>query len=247
MVKPENVTAIILCGGLGTRLHSVTNDNVPKPMVNIAGRPFLEYLLDYLLEQGIKKAILAVSHQSDMIIRHFGDKYRQLTIGYSIENQPLGTGGAIKLALQQIQDTKDNSSLVLVLNGDTFSEFNTTSMINTFIETQSTLVMGLKPLDNTDRYGRVKTDRNGKIIDFEEKKSATSGNINVGVYITSKNILSQFPNSENFSFEKDFLEKNTRAINIHSNLVNGYFIDIGIPEDYYRANHYFKQAEISIE
>lgn len=236
MVKSE-IPAIILCGGLGTRLHSITNDLVPKPMVEVAGRPFLEYLLDYLIFQGITKAVLAISHHKDIIIDHFGEHYRNLEISYSIEDQPLGTGGAIKQAIEKHALTK--TSLALVLNGDTFVEYQLENMIGQQQKHNADIIMALKPLNNTDRYGRVTIDDNNQILAFEEKISGKSGNINTGVYLMKTKLFTENKLNNKFSFESDFLEKEINNYKLYSSSIDGYFIDIGIPEDYHIAQNKF--------
>lgn len=239
MVKANDITAIVLCGGLGTRLHSITNDLVPKPMVEVAGHPFLEYLLDYLIAQGITNAVLAISHHKDIIINHFGDHYRNLHISYSIEEQPLGTGGAIKQALEQ--HTVTQSSQVLVLNGDTFVEYQLNNMLEQQQQHNADIIMTLKPLDNTDRYGRVTVDDGDKIVAFEEKVAGKSGNINTGVYLIKTDIFKNEKLKNTFSFESDFLEKEVNHHKIYSSYIDGYFIDIGIPEDYHLSQQFFKE------
>ncbi len=239
MENKNKITAIILCGGLGTRLHSITNDLIPKPMVNVSGRPFLEYLFDYLIYQGVTKAVLAISHHKDIIINHFGNKYHKLDISYSIEEQPLGTGGAIKQAIEQNVDNK--SELTLVLNGDTFVEYQLDNMIEQQLQNNSDIIMTLKQLDNTDRYGRVTVNENGKIIAFEEKVAGKNGNINTGVYLIKKNLFNHIKSNNKFSFEIDFLEKNINNSNFYASYISGYFIDIGIPSDYHISNGYFSQ------
>lgn len=229
----SNITAIVLCGGLGTRLRSVTNDRIPKPMVMVAGRPFLEYLLDYLLSQGVKKAILAVSYHKEAIIEHFGNRYRDLDINYSVEGKPLGTGGAIKHAVQHYVDSY--SELVLVLNGDTFVEYKLDDMLAKATNLDTGLVMAIKTLENTDRYGRVTVSENGQITAFEEKKSGKAGQINAGVYLLSASIAKHFPLPEKFSFETEFLENRVNHNELFASYVRGYFIDIGVPKDYHDA------------
>ncbi|MFV0448237.1 MAG: nucleotidyltransferase family protein [Vibrio sp.] len=237
MIEPNQVTAIILCGGLGTRLRAVTNDQLPKSMLDVAGRPFLEYLLDYLIVQDINKVILAVSYRKEIIMDHFGQRYRELAVSYSIEDKPLGTGGAIKQAL--IENDATESSFFLILNGDTYFEYRLDSMLLEFYNKQAELIMALKRMDDTGRYGRVTVDNKNKIVTFEEKQLGHAGYINAGIYLVKKQIKETFPQLNTFSFEKDYLEKQVnKGLNAFASHVDTYFIDIGIPQDYYQANHY---------
>ncbi|WP_165312828.1 nucleotidyltransferase family protein [Vibrio ziniensis] len=229
----DNITAIILCGGLGTRLRTITHDLLPKPMVEVASRPFLEYLLDYLISQGVKKAVLAVSYHKELILEHFGNQYRDLNIIYSVEEQPLGTGGAIKHAMQHYVDP--SSELVLILNGDTFVEYDLDDMLNKIESMNNKLVMAVKSFPNTDRYGRVTVNEDAKITAFEEKKSGESGQINAGVYLLVTSFIDHFPQLTKFSFETDFLENRVDKNEIYASNVSGYFIDIGVPKDYHCA------------
>ncbi len=232
-----DITAVILCGGLGTRLRSVSGD-LPKPMVEVAGRPFLEYILDYLIDQGVTKAVLAVSYRKEIIIEHFGNKYRNLNLSYSIELTPLGTGGAIKQSIHQLQD--QSKPAILVVNGDTLVEYQLTEMLSMFDTQKADLVMSLKSMDDTSRYGRVSiTD--GNVTQFEEKKEGFSGLINAGVYLFNSHLLSKFPQQDSFSFENGVLEKIVHSNRVLGSVTSGYFIDIGIPEDFNKAQMDFLQ------
>lgn len=240
MKSMDNITAIVLCGGLGTRLQSVSG-GIPKPMVTVADRPFLEYVLDYLILQGVTKSVLAVSYQKETIIEHFGTQYQNLDIVYSLEPSPLGTGGAIKKAMDQISDTSEQ--LVLVINGDTLIEYDLSDMCSQFSDHHADLVMALKGIEDTTRYGRVKT-KNNKITDFEEKKRGSCGLINAGVYLFNIHLRDKFPVKLSFSFENDFLESLIQTRNVVPSISDGYFIDIGVPEDYYRAQHELRSSSV---
>lgn len=222
----EVTHAIILAGGYGTRLKSVVND-IPKPMAAIAGRPFLEYQMDYLIDQGLHSITLCTGHLSSVIENHFGNSYRSLSISYSVEDTPLGTGGAIKKAL--LNYTEDQC---FVLNGDSFFEIDLQMM--SFQHKESKLSIALKYLNNTDRYGNVRFDDNLKISSFNEKASNDTGWINGGIYLFNKSIIKSFPDLKQFSLENfitDYVHSHTAA----AFLSNGYFIDIGVPEDLSRA------------
>ncbi len=226
--------AIILAGGKGTRLQSVIKD-IPKPMAKIAGRPFITYIFDELSNQGIKHVILSVGYKHEVITKSFGGYYKNMTISYSIETSPLGTGGAIKQALN-LCETNDP----LILNGDTLFSIDIKSLYNVHSQQKSDLTIALKELTHFDRYGTVKIEHN-LITHFVSKKPCKKGLINGGIYLINRSAtdLSSLPDS--FSFETDFLEKKTSDISMNGYPFDNYFIDIGIPEDYKKAQLDLKQ------
>lgn len=231
-----NLVAIILAGGFGTRLQSVVND-VPKPMALVAGRPFLEWVLDYCLENGIQEAILSVGYKSEIIIQHFGNEYKGIQIKYAIEKEPLGTGGAIRFAMELLEDDKN----CLILNGDTLFKSDLQKLYGSFIEKSADLIVSLRRMYDFDRYGLVEINESNRIISFQEKKYCQEGLINGGVYIVSSKLIKQiFPEVKSFSFEKDFLEQYVKQLNFIGIEQAGYFIDIGIPEDFEKANNDLK-------
>lgn len=218
--------AIILAGGLGTRLRSVI-DTVPKVMASINEKPFLEYILLWLEKYNIKRVILAVGYKHEIIEDYFGSRFNNIKIIYSLEKKPLGTGGAIKLAIEKIEKQD-----VVVINGDTFFNVDLKEMYRLHIEKNLYITIALKPLTNFDRYGTVIISENDRIVEFVEKATTSKGLINGGVYII-KNVSTSFlPINGVFSFEKDFLEKHLDKFNIGGYICNEYFIDIGIPKDY---------------
>ncbi|EGK8096211.1 NTP transferase domain-containing protein [Campylobacter lari] len=212
--------AIILAGGLGTRLQSVIKD-VPKPMAPINGKPFLEYLLQYLQKQGIKEVILSVSYKYELIQEYFKDKFENINIIYNIEKELLGTGGAIKDALKFVKNE------TFVLNGDTFFDID----LNKLFLNGSKICIALKQMRDFDRYGAIEIDKNNTIKSFKEKTCVKQGLINGGIYLISKDIFNNFNLDNKFSFE-EFLQENYKKLNINSVVFDDYFIDIGIPQDY---------------
>ncbi len=221
--------AIILAGGYGTRLQSVIKD-IPKPMVDINGRPFLSYLVDHLSCQNIRKILLSVGYKHEIIKNYFGLRYKNLDIEYVIEDKPLGTGGAIKEALKWVEGDD-----VVVLNGDTFFYLELKKLIEFHLAQDAILTIAVKLMHNFDRYGTVVL-KEGKIINFEEKTFKAAGYINGGVYVVKKAIFKSFDmKRDKFSFEMDFLHKNIEKIKPIAFSSNSYFIDIGIPEDYKKA------------
>ncbi|GEA26589.1 D-glycero-alpha-D-manno-heptose 1-phosphate guanylyltransferase [Microcystis aeruginosa NIES-4325] len=221
---------IILAGGLGTRLRSVIN-SLPKPMAPVADRPFLEYLLDYLISQKVtNKFLVSVGYEHQKIIDHFGYKYKEYELNYLIEDTPLGTGGAIRLALNKIETEQ-----ALIVNGDTLFNVNLSALINLHNQKKSLITVALKPLTDFDRYNNVLLDDDQKIIGFESKKYQDKGYINGGIYCVGKNILSSFDLPSKFSFEDDFLKVYTEKIPMYGLISDEYFIDIGIPQDYEKS------------
>ncbi len=219
--------AIILAGGFGTRLKSAVS-NVPKPMAPINSKPFLEYVLEELNNNGFNKAILAIGYMKDCIIDYFGERYKNIKLVYSIEDEPLGTGGCIKQAMKYIDD-----DFAFILNGDTMFkiDFNEMSKANE-------ISIACKKMSKFDRYGEVKI-LNNTIVSFEEKKYVEEGYINGGIYYLPKNIFDSYELPKNFSIEKDFFERYISQLKMYAFLSNDYFIDIGIPEDYIKAQKDF--------
>lgn len=229
--------AIVLAGGMGSRLGALV-ENVPKPMLQIQGRPFLEYLLDELIKNEITTVVLSVGYRRDVIQRHFGDNYKSLQLKYCIEEIQLGTGGAIKKSLE-ITDSDD----VLICNGDTFFPVAVQDMFSYHIAGKALCTVAVKRMDCCDRYGMVEY-KEGRIIKFSEKKPGQSGFINGGIYIANKKIHNYFPVAEKFSIEKDVLEKICNAADLKAFESDAFFIDIGIPEDLQSAEILLKENAI---
>lgn len=224
--------AIILAGGFGTRLQTVVKD-VPKPMAEINGFPFLKYLLDSLSQQAVTTVILSVGYKQEIIKDYFQDRYLDMQVLYASEDSPLGTGGAI---IQALKLTTEND--IYVLNGDTFFEVDLKAMQRLHIETKADISLATKVMQDFDRYGTVKTEA-GRVIAFEEKQYQVEGFINGGIYIIKKAIFDSFQLETKFSFESDFLENKLEQLIVTAFKSEGYFIDIGIPEDYYHASTVF--------
>jgi len=223
--------AVILAGGLGTRLKGVITQ-IPKPMALIGEKPFLEYLLGKLDYSIIDEIILSVGYRYEVIESYFGDSFQNVPIKYSIENQPLGTGGGIRLALSKIQN---NNEPVLILNGDTYFDFNLKELLLFHNSNNSDLTLSLKKMFDYDRYGSVIVDGDDKVIGFHEKSYFSDGLINCGVYLINKNKIDKINFADKFSFELDFMESYFKKLNFYAYTSKGYFIDIGIPADYKRA------------
>ncbi|EAL3889103.1 D-glycero-D-manno-heptose 1-phosphate guanosyltransferase [Campylobacter lari] len=214
--------AIVLAGGLGTRLKSAVQD-LPKPMAPINGKPFLTFVLEYLKKQGITEVVLSVSYKYELIQDYFKDEFDGIKIRYNIEKELLSTGGAIKDALKLIQNQ------AYVLNGDTIFDID----LKKLALNDSKICIALKQMQNFDRYGTVNVDDQGVVMSFEEKVFKKQGLINGGIYLLKKDIFDEFNLEKKFSFE-EFLQSNCNALKIQTQIFDDYFIDIGIPEDYKR-------------
>jgi len=233
--------AIILAGGLGTRLRSMVSD-VPKCMAPVAGQPFLKHVIRYLLSQGIEKFIFSLGYKHEVIEEFLNNEFPTIHYECSIEQVPLGTGGAIYLACKR---AKDNN--IIVLNGDTLfkADLNKAFLFHTANNADCTLL--LKPMEDVDRYGAVELDDNYAVSSFKEKQYFQTGDINAGVYILNVEqfIDKDFP--EKFSFEKDYLEKYYTERKIFGVIEDRYFIDIGIPADFQKAQEELKQIPLHLE
>ena len=226
--------AIILAGGFGTRLSHVVSD-VPKPMAPVYGRPFLCYLLDRLVDAGVSRVILATGYKHECIETYFGTQYRGIEIVYSNEDTPLFTGGAIRQAALQIQ-----SDELVVLNGDTLFDIDLQKLYNFHVQQQANLSIALRQVNDTSRYGSV-TCTNGHIVAFHEKtESQGAGDINGGIYAINRAWLMSQPLPTKFSFEKELMQPMAGQAGFYGLRFKDYFIDIGVPEDYYRAQEEFK-------
>ncbi|MBP1934767.1 nucleotidyltransferase family protein [Ammoniphilus resinae] len=219
---------IILAGGFGTRLKSVVPD-LPKPMAPVANRPFLTYIFEYLKKQGVTRAILSTGYKHEVIHSFFGESYKGISIDYSVEYEPLGTGGAIKKALDLV-----NNDQAFVLNGDTFFDVNLMELLKFHLGYKADLTLSLKTMEEFDRYGVVLTS-DDKVIRFEEKRYVPVGNINGGVYLVNRNLFDDKIWPDKFSFEADFLERDFGRQSFYGFISDGYFIDIGIPSDFEKA------------
>lgn len=224
----------MLAGGMGTRLKSVVAD-VPKPMALVNNTPFLHTLLNQLYKKGVKRFILAVGYQNDVIQAYFTSLQLPYEIVFSIEKEPLGTGGAIQLALKQA-----NSPEVLVVNGDSFFDLKLSEFVVSAQQLEKTCTLALKKMFNSERYGSVLL-QGSKLIAFQEKSYREEALINAGVYWVDKQKFTSLEFPKKFSFEKDFLEVYAEKDVLAGIEMEGYFIDIGIPEDYKQAQNDFER------
>ncbi len=230
--------AIILAGGFGTRLRDVVSD-IPKPMASVNGRPFLDYLLDQLIKAGVVKVVLATGYLHQSIRDHFGDQYRGLPLDYSVENEPLGTGGAIRLALWKTEGER-----ALVMNGDSYLSADIIRMYMKHMQYSADITVAVRKVKNANRYGLIELNRQNRITAFREKDDKLSnGWINGGIYFIEKKFLMDPGFRGKFSLEKDCFERYSGENRFFGYRTDGYFIDIGIPEDYRRAQDDFARFE----
>lgn len=223
--------AILLCGGMGTRLRSVVSDR-PKPMADICGKPFLQYLLEMLRDKGITEVIFALGYMGEMIEEYFQDGSAfGLKIAYSYEEEPLGTGGAIRNALPKILEEE-----VLVLNADTYFPMDYQGLYRFHQENDGDFSLATRAVPDISRYGAVRRDAAGRILAWNEKLEdggqPLAGEINGGIYVMKKSLIAEIPEGKQ-SLEQDCIPKwLSEGKRIFGLPFEGYFMDIGIPKDY---------------
>ena len=234
MRKSVTREAIVLAGGFGTRLRKVVSD-VPKPMapMDAEGTPFLAFVLKQLAGQGFAKIILSVGYMAEVIQQYFGASYAGLELLYSIEDEPLGTGGAVKKAMALC-----SGEFVFVLNGDTYFDVDFAEIERQHRKTGADFTLAAREMSDFDRYGALTLTEADRVIAFGEKKYCAHGFINGGIDSLGRTLLSAM-DKKVFSLEKDFLEEKIDTLHIAAYKSNGYFIDIGIPEDYQRAKEHW--------
>ena len=229
---------IILSGGLGTRLKNTIFD-LPKALAPVAGKPFLYYVIEHLKKQGIEKFIFALGYKHEMIEIYLKEyffstnavpDYPSINYQLSIEENPLGTGGAIQTAC-----SKTSAENILIVNGDTLFKINVAALSHFHQQENADCTLALKPMKNFNRYGAVEINESGKVQSFREKQFYEKGWINGGVYILNVPFFLQLHLPRQFSFEKDYLERYCSSKKIMAIIQDEYFIDIGVPEDLERA------------
>ncbi len=230
----EKIDALILAGGLGTRLRSIMPDR-PKVLAPVGERLFLSYILEQLIESGIQHAVLCTGYLGDRVQVSFGDHYGSMSLAYSRESMPLGTAGAIRFAESLLE-----SNPVLVMNGDSYCQADLDKFCQWHIEKHSKATLLLAHVLDTKRYGQVKTDQNGALVRFVEKDGGHGpGWINAGVYLLDRDLVAAIPSGRAVSLEKEIFP-DWIGRNIYGYQSEGRFLDIGIPEDYERAESFFQ-------
>lgn len=227
------LSAAILAGGLGTRLRSVVNDR-PKVMAMVAGRPFLTHLLDQLVESGIEEAVLCTGYMADTIRNELGDRYQNIDLVYSFEHTPLGTGGALRQACEIL-----SGEILLVMNGDSYCHCNLAEFIACQAATDTCAGMVLAKVDDVARFGAVQINDKSLVENFIEKGLQTgSGWINAGIYLLPKSRIMEIKPAQAVSLEREVIPQ-IIASDLYGYKCLGSFIDIGVPEDYQRAQMFF--------
>lgn len=228
------IDAVILCGGLGTRLKPIVSDK-QKCIADIDGRPFLDILIDMLVYNGFERIILAVCHLKEQVVEYAKNRSDCL-IEFAIEDKPLGTGGALK-------NTKDfiQTEHFLAMNGDTFCPVHLRSFYNFHLDNNALFSLVVSKMENVSDYGHIEIDDFGKIINYHEKNSKSgNGFVNAGIYLMHKDIFGYMPEEEKFSLERDFFPKILDK-NCYGYIIDDEFIDIGTPERYLRARQIFSK------
>jgi len=232
----EDITAVILVGGLGTRLRSVVSDR-PKVLAEVGGRPFLAYLLDRLANSNIRRVVLCTGYLGEQVRAVFGETYGGMDLVYSVEKEPRGTGGALRLALPLLQ-----SDLVLVMNGDSYCEIDLTSHLEWHKKKEAVASIALTLVENTSRYGMVQLGAHDEIVQFEEKGGKrVPGWINAGIYFIKKSLISSIPSSRNISIEKEVFPA-WIGTGFYGYRSNCRFLDIGTPVTYSHADQFFANS-----
>ncbi|MCD6353945.1 MAG: nucleotidyltransferase family protein [Prolixibacteraceae bacterium] len=230
--------AIILCGGMGSRLKKVVNDR-PKPMALINNKPFLHYLLNYLQKENFSHIILSVGFKHELISNYFGKLFKGIKISYAIEKEPLGTGGGILNALHLTTGQQ-----AFIFNGDTYFPVSVEKMEKTAVEKKCDLVIALRKLNKASRYGTILMNDQGRITQFTEKNIRQGPTlINGGIYLINRQTFSKIPFPAKFSFENDYLAKFYQKQHFCGNVFDHYFLDIGIPSSYQQAQTDFLNFE----
>ena len=230
---PSEIQAVILAGGLGRRLRSAVSDK-PKVLAEVLDRPFLEYLLDQLSSAGIREVVLCTGYMACQVIERFGQTYKNMHLIYSMEEQQLGTGGALRFALPHLW-----SDTILVMNGDSYTDMDLSAYMNWFFQRNGDVALSLTKVSNTARYGSVTVDTNGQITAFNEKGTReSSGWINAGIYLMKKSIIASIPADRPYSLESEFFPSliGNKLLGFRS---VGRFIDIGTPTSYMEAEEFF--------
>lgn len=236
----KGVTAYILAGGFGTRLRQVVSDR-PKVMAEVLGRPFLYHILDRLARLGIARAVICTGYMAEQLEAAVGPMYRGMELRYSREDTPLGTGGALRLAL-----ARHPAELALALNGDSLVEADLAAYLEWHSRHDFQAALLLVGVDDSARFGRVEVDGGvdgqGRVLAFREKGAPGPGLINAGVYLLRPQALSGIEPGASASIESDVFPQLAQAGSLGGFQVQGRFLDIGTPESYTAAGRFLRKA-----
>lgn len=235
--------AIVLAGGLGTRLRAVCPD-LPKPMAPVAGRPFLEHLLAYWNQQGVRRYVLSVGYKHEVILAHFRGHFGAAGLRYAIETAPLGTGGGVLYAAGELEN-RDNP--FLLLNGDTFFAVSLADYFAAFERSGASCGLAVFQVADNSRYGGIVFDERGVVEEIRNAPNSGPAWINGGCYLLRLSCLKEFSGTTApFSFEAHILPKLVARRECFAFPVTAPFIDIGIPSDYARADQYFPSGVVKV-
>lgn len=233
----SGASALILAGGLGTRLRGVTGDAIPKALAEINGVPFLDYLLHDIANTGlVSRVTLSLHHYAEMIQARYGDAFAGMRLNYCVDNAPLGTGGAIASALPAIED---KNAPLLICNGDCLAEYSLKALFETHARAQSAAcTLALSRVEDASRYGAVTFGADGRITAFAAAGAKGPAYINAGRYACTPAQLAEIlPDRESFSIEHDIFTPAAEKGLLRAAPFEGAFIDIGVPDDYAEAQY----------
>jgi len=229
-----DIPVAILAGGLGTRLRPALAD-VPKPLAPVGGRPFVLYLLDQLADAGFRHVAFLVGYRGDQMRRTLGARYRHLSLAYSQEPAPLGTAGALRLALPRVK-----GETLLLMNGDSFCEVAFARLVAEHRERRADLTMVLTKVPDADRFGSVHFQADRRIARFAEKQTGGgAGWINAGIYVIERNFIDKIPPDKAISLERNLLPAWVQSHCVFAHPSPGRFLDIGTPVSYAGAEAFF--------
>jgi len=243
-------TGAILAGGLGTRLRTVINDR-PKVLAPVAGKPFLAHLLDQLADAGIERVVLMIGHRAQQVQDAFGETYREIRLDYSVESAPLGTAGALRLALPKLFPQASNdggaaSAAALVMNGDSYCAADLSQFDGFHRRTRADASLVLARVPDTSRFGKVEMAAGDRLERFLEKQEARgTGWINAGIYLLSRDLIEEIPTGRAVSLEREMFPGWIKTRKLLGFRTEGSFLDIGTPESYQTAEEFllpFAQA-----
>jgi NDP-sugar pyrophosphorylase family protein len=230
----KNISAVILVGGKGTRLRSIVSDR-PKILAEVCGRPFITFLFDKLISSGFTEVILCTGYMAKNVQDQLGNQYNSLKLNYSVEESPLGTGGALKNAEQNVL-----TDFVLVMNGDSYVDVDLSSFIKWYLLSDKQTAIVLAAVQDVSRFGKAIVDENNQIIAFHEKgDDLAPGYINAGIYLIPSIQIKKIPSNIVFSLEKEWFPSLVSEKNLIAYITDGAFIDIGTPETYLAASSFF--------
>jgi NDP-sugar pyrophosphorylase family protein len=238
---PNDLGVAILAGGLGTRLRQAVADR-PKVLAPVAGRPFLCYLLDQLIRWAIDEVVLLVGHRAGQVRAALGESYQGIRLVYSVESTPLGTAGAVRLALPHFR-----AGHLLLLNGDSFCDFDLPSLCQMHDERAAGATLALCEVPDTARFGRVRQDSGGRVVCFEEKgDSSGAGWINAGVYLLRRDLIGAIAPGRPLSLERDLFPGWVQSGQVWGQRTSGRFLDIGTPTSYAQAEAFFAGQGVTV-